>query len=95
MDASIREVLRIKGSAVHSVESSASVCDAVAMMNDRRVGSVLVVENNRLVGILSERDVLRRVVPEALDVHATRVKDVMTHEDHTVRPESRVREVKR
>ncbi len=95
MDARIREVLRVKGTVVHSVESNASVYDAVRLMNERRVGSVLVVEDHRLVGILSERDVLMRVVPEGLDVHATAVRDVMTRDVHTVRPESGIREVMR
>jgi CBS domain-containing protein len=93
MDARIRDVLSAKGTAVHSVESTATVFDAVAMMNERRVGSVLVVEGERLVGILSERDVLMRVVPEGLDVHETRVRDVMTRDVHTARPESGIREV--
>lgn len=95
MEARIRDVLRVKGTMVHSVESSASVYDAVRLMNERRVGSVLAVENQRLVGILSERDVLRRVVPDGLDARATEVRDVMTGQVYTVRPESGVREVMR
>ncbi len=95
MDARIRDVLRVKGTAVHSVDATASVFDAVQVMNDRRVGSVLVVDDTRLVGILSERDVLMRVVPDGLDVHATKVRDVMTRDVHTARPEHGIREVMR
>lgn len=95
MDARIRDVLGSKGSTVHSVDADASVYDAVRVMNGQRIGSVLVVRGGRLVGILSERDVLLRVVPEGGDPHKILVAEVMTGELETVGPDSRIHEVMR
>jgi CBS domain-containing protein len=49
-------------------------------MNERQIGSVLVIERNTLVGIFTERDVLRRIVAEKRDPAATALSDVMTRE---------------
>jgi CBS domain-containing protein len=64
-------------------------------MNARRVGALLIEEDGRLGGILSERDVLRRVIPQGLDVHHTPVRDVMTAEVLTIRPEHGIKEAMR
>lgn len=55
-----------------------TVLEATQRMNDEHVGSVLVMEGTRLVGIFTERDVLRRVVGARLPPERTRVADVMT-----------------
>jgi CBS domain-containing protein len=69
-----------------------SVADAVAEMNRHRVGSVLVLDSNRLVGIFTERDVLRRVVGAGVDPRTSRVADVMTANVITISPEVTVDE---
>ena len=61
-----------------TVERSASVADAAKFMAEHQVGAVPVVEDNRLVGVFSERDVLTRVVAAALPPATTRVGDVMS-----------------
>ena len=48
------------------------------LMNDRRIGSVLVIDDDRLVGIFTERDVMRRVVAEQRDPASTTLAEVMT-----------------
>lgn len=55
-----------------------SLFDAACYMAERNVGAVCVLESDRLIGILSERDVMTRVVARGLDPKATRVRDVMT-----------------
>jgi CBS domain-containing protein len=55
-------LLSRKGSSVHSVASSVSVADAVRVMNQHKVGSILILDQGRLAGIFTERDVLTRVV---------------------------------
>ena len=60
------------------VGPGASIRDAVAVMNQHRVGCVLVVEHHRLVGIFTERDVLRKVVARGSALDATPVGEVMT-----------------
>ena len=62
------------------------VSKAAKLMAARRVGSILVVEDNQLVGIFTERDVLVRVVARGLDPRATRLADVMTRTPVTVEP---------
>jgi CBS domain-containing protein len=69
-----------------------SVSDAVAEMNGHRVGSVLVLDNGRLVGIFTERDVLRRVVGAGVDPKRTQVAEVMTAGVITISPEVTVEE---
>ena len=57
-----------------------SVREASRYMTERRVGAVSVLEGSRLVGILSERDIMGRVVAKGLDPDRTRVGDVMTRD---------------
>lgn len=83
----IRDVLRRKGKDVYSVGPLATVIDAVNVMNDHHVGSVLVIEGGSPVGIFSERDVLVRVVAAHRDPRQTLVRDVMTTRLHTASPD--------
>lgn len=62
-------------------------------MNSKRVGSVLVIEANRLVGIFTERDVLRRVVGAGIDPHRATVADVMTSGVITIAPDATIEEI--
>ena len=59
-----------------SVDAAASVADAARRMREARVGAVLVLERGRLAGILSERDVLNRVVAEGRSPDGTKAADV-------------------
>lgn len=76
----IREVLAHKGTDVVTTEPNKTVRDAVKHMHEHHVGSVLVVAGNTLVGIMTERDVLSRVVASNLDPATTLVEEVMTRE---------------
>jgi CBS domain-containing protein len=66
-----------------SVERTASLLDAARQMHERRVGAVVVLDDGRLVGILTERDVLRAV---ATDRVGLTVAESMTHAPDTVEP---------
>jgi CBS domain-containing protein len=61
-----------------TVKRDATVAEAVAAMTSNNTGLVVVVEDGRLVGVFSERDVVRRVVNRGLDPATTRVNDVLT-----------------
>jgi CBS domain-containing protein len=63
-----------------------TVSEAAKLMAKKNVGAIMVVENDRLVGIFTERDALVRVIAKGRDVHATRLSDVMTGEPQTVDP---------
>jgi CBS domain-containing protein len=84
--ATVGDILRIKGSEVLSVEPDATVLDAAERMNERGAGSVLVIEGGVLLGIFTERDVLRRVVAAKRDPALTPVRDVMTTKLVTCEP---------
>lgn len=78
MNTPITVILDRKGRNVFAVSSTSSVAAAVVEMNRHRVGSVLIIDHGRLVGIFTERDVLRRVVGVGLDPSQALVADVMT-----------------
>jgi CBS domain-containing protein len=92
MNAPISAILDRKGSQVYSVSPTMTVAEAVAEMNHRRVGSVLVLEKGRLVGIFTERDVLRRVVGANLDPRRASVAEVMTGNVITISPDATIEE---
>ena len=92
MEQRVRDVIKVKGDAVISVSPAATVLEAVTLMNDHHVGSVLVIEGGYPVGIFSERDVLVRVVAQQLDPTAVRIRDVMTTRLITVQSDTPVLE---
>ena len=63
------------------------VSKAASLMAAKNVGAIMVIENDHLVGIFTERDVVFRVVARGLDAQATRLADVMTRAPHTVDPD--------
>lgn len=91
----VRDVLRAKREDIYSVAPLASVIDAVNVMNDHHVGSVLVMEAGSPVGIFSERDVLVRVVAAHRDPRQTLVRDVMTTRLHTASSDDSLLDVMR
>lgn len=74
----IKELLREKGGSVWSIGPDASVYDAIAMMAERNIGALLVMEAGRLVGVMSERDYARKVILAGRASRDTKVGDVMT-----------------
>jgi CBS domain-containing protein len=90
MNASISAILDRKGRNVYSVAPSVTVFEAVAEMNAHRVGSVLIITGGKLVGIFTERDVLRRVVGTGLDPRTVTVDKVMTGNVTAITPETTI-----
>ena len=76
--ATVNDVLKQKGSQVFSIGPKASVLDAALLMNEHRIGGLVVLHNTEVVGIITERDVLRRVVAQRADPAEVTVRDVMT-----------------
>jgi CBS domain-containing protein len=89
----ISTLLARKRSGVHAVASTITVAEAVGDMVHHQVGAVLVVDEGRLAGIFTERDVLRRVVGSGLDPRQAVVSDVMTRDIVTVAPTATVEQV--
>lgn len=79
-DDTVARLVATKGDGVWSVTPAATVAECIALLCERDIGAAPVVEDGRLVGILSERDCVRRVVARGLDPASTRVADVMTRD---------------
>jgi len=88
----VRDLLAEKGRQVYTIRKGATVCEAVREMNRKGVGALLVMADDRPVGIFTERDVLRRVVDVDRDPELTKVVEVMTADPVTVPPSTRVEE---
>ena len=65
---------------VKSVESTESLSSVIAMMRDNHIGSVLVVASGKLVGIVTERDILMKVADQVQDASKVKIQDIMTGE---------------
>jgi len=74
----VQDILSHKGSDVATIEADRTVVDAAQEMNRRRIGSLVVMKGQRVVGIFTERDILVRVVAERRDPDKTPVGEVMT-----------------
>ncbi len=74
----VNDILNRKGRDVVSLALDQSVLSAASLMNDRGIGGIVVTDGGRVVGIFTERDILRRVVAEQRDPSTTPLRDVMT-----------------
>jgi CBS domain-containing protein len=74
----VREMIRKKGEEVWSVASDSKVFEALKLMADKNAGAVLVINSGKVVGILSERDCIRRLDLQGRTYRETNVEDIMT-----------------
>ncbi|WP_249779858.1 CBS domain-containing protein [Bradyrhizobium sediminis] len=87
---SVRQLLDHKGRKIWSIHPDATVFDAVAKMAEKDVGSLLVMEDDKLVGIITERHYARNVVLKGKTSPATPVRDIMERRVVIARPEQTV-----
>lgn len=90
----IRELLADKGSDVFSISQDATVLDAAMLMNDNKIGALVVLHEGRLVGIFTERDVLRRVVGEQRNPATTKIQEAMTTDVACCREDTSIEEAR-
>jgi CBS domain-containing protein len=88
----IRELLDEKGTKVWSMSQDERVLDALALMAEKNIGAVLVIDGNRLVGIFSERDFTREVALRGRPALDMRVHEIMTSRPVCVGPNQSVDE---
>ena len=79
----VRHLLDSKGREIISIHSDASVLDAIKLMAERAVGSLLVMDGDKLVGIVTERDYARKVIIKGRASESTPVGEIMTSEVRT------------
>jgi len=92
MTTTVNQLLNAKHSEIFSVTPDSLVIDAIKMMNEKEVGALLVMENNKLAGILSERDYTRKVILKKRSSSDTRVCEIMTSDLKTVNPSQTIDE---
>jgi len=90
--ATIRQVLDQKGTNVCSIGPDASVFDAVKKMAENDIGSLVVIERDALIGVITERHYARNVVLKGKTSPATPVREIMESVVVTARPEQSVEE---
>ena len=84
------DILQFKGHDVWCVSPDTSVYDALELMSDRGIGAVLVLDGERLAGVLSERDYARKVILHGKSSKETLVGEIMTDRVFTVQPDALV-----
>jgi CBS domain-containing protein len=92
--ATVRDILAVKGAQVMSIGPEATVLDAAVLMNDHKIGSLLVLSGGEVIGIISERDILQRIVVPRLDSGHTLVREVMTTEVICCQPHTTLEEAR-
>jgi CBS domain-containing protein len=92
MHTTVRHILEIKGHDLWCIGPDASVFDALRMMSDKDVGALIVMEKDKMIGILSERDYARKVVLLGKASKDTLVSEIMSTQIITVHPDQTVEE---
>ena len=83
----VRSLLRGKGHEVWSIAPTSTVFEAIRLMSDKGIGALVVLDEQRLVGILSERDYTRNVILKDRSSRSTHVAEIMTRKVFYVDPE--------
>jgi CBS domain-containing protein len=88
----VKEILRYKGGEIVTIDPDAMVYDALALMSQRNIGALLVLEKGRLVGVLSERDYARKIILQGRSSKNTAVREIMSGQFIAVKPNTPVEE---
>ncbi|WP_343673146.1 CBS domain-containing protein [Chitinophaga sp.] len=74
----VRDILQYKGHAVYSIHPDSTVFDALSVLVDKNVGALIVLENEKVLGIFSERDYARRIIVKGRASKETLIREIMT-----------------
>jgi CBS domain-containing protein len=74
----VRDILEVKGRMVWSVDPGSTVFDALSLMAEKEIGALVVLDEARVAGIISERDYARKVILHGRASPTTRVEEIMT-----------------
>ena len=78
MQTKIKDVLEAKGHEVISIQHDATIDEVVRVMNENHIGAIVVVDGETVVGIISERDLLKKLLAVHKDPSTTTAGDIMT-----------------
>lgn len=92
--ATVCDLLSVKGRHLFTISAHATVYHAATIMNEHKIGSVLVLNEGRLSGILTERDILVHVVAGQRNANTMRVQEAMTQDVVCCRPHTTIEEAR-
>ncbi len=88
----IRQLLKVKGNDIWSVEPADSVYEAIVLMAEKGIGALLVMQGSETVGVLSERDYARKVILQGRSSKETAVREIMTPDVIFAGPDNTIEE---
>ncbi|HUA67292.1 MAG TPA: CBS domain-containing protein, partial [Candidatus Saccharimonadales bacterium] len=88
----ISALLHHKGTALWSIAPEATVFEAIKLMADKNIGSLLVMSGNRLVGVITERDYTRKIALHGKKSKETQVREILSSRVISVTPHHTVEE---
>jgi CBS domain-containing protein len=86
----VQHILQTKEPVVYSTSPSTSVLEALQVMMEKNISALLIIENESLLGIFTERDYARKIILHGKSSKDTLVHEVMTHHPHTITTEETI-----
>lgn len=86
----VKHILQAKNPVVYGVSQSTSVLDALQMMMEKNISALLIIENERLLGIFTERDYARKIILQGKSSKDTAIHLVMTHNPRTITADEKI-----
>lgn len=86
----VRNILQFKGNAVYCIHPDRSVYEALEMLEEKNLGCLVVIEEEQLIGVFTERDYARKIVLKGRSSRETFVRDIMTDQPVVVTPNTSV-----
>jgi CBS domain-containing protein len=91
----VKEILRVKGTRLLSIEPAGHAVDAVRTMSEQNLGSLVVLDQGRMVGMLTFREILQSLAQRAGAIGDVRVGDIMVRDPVTAAPDMEVNDLRR
>jgi CBS domain-containing protein len=91
----VKEILRVKGSRLLTIEPAGRAADAVRTMAEQNLGSLVVLDQGRMVGMLTFREILQAMAQRSGTISDVRVGDIMVRDPVTAAPEMEVNDLRR
>jgi CBS domain-containing protein len=88
----VKDILAVKGHDIWSVGPDISVYDAIHLLAEKEIGALIVMKNDKLVGVISERDYARQIILKEKSSKKTLVREIMTQKVVTASPDQDVSE---
>lgn len=88
----VRQILAAKGPSVITTNPDATVYDALSLMGAHNIGALVVIKDDKVVGMFSERDYSRKVILQGKTSRTTRVVDILSHPVITITPDDSIEE---